>query len=383
MSRSRRSKYASQLSGGFVLPASHKDSEKKLDEECKAARNTRNASCDDSKSGIFDSDSESDGGHGKKRKRGKGKFTLAIKKVKSSKDSIRNHPLAEKDIIPRLGTSSIFNGTTGQGKSTLLTNLAKSERFYGMRIDGKDIFDYRFLCSPTAEGDDVQKKLGISDDHVFTDLEEAPELIGEILSAQKKKIKKKGSDNAPQVMMIYDDVISNPKFMKTDEFIKSFIASRHYNMTTMICSQSWTSVPRKCRLQAKNIFFFAAPLSEVELLCQEFCPPGMTKRQFFELVDYATKDPYSFLYINKSVPMPERFRKNLNEMLNLEFFKSLDLSRDGKRRGTDAALPNKGLSHAKKHGSKEEVESAGGGRLELEQSTEPGYGDGGGGQNQQ
>lgn len=241
---------------------------------------------------------------------------LSIKKLKTSKDRIKQPKLSESKTIPRLGTSSVLNGTTGQGKSTLLANLISDRRFYG---NGK-AFDFKFLISPTAEGDDVQKELGILEHCTLTDLERAPEVLKEIMSLQKKSIKAKGNDKAPQVCLLYDDVISDQKFMRTNEFIKSFIASRHYNCTTFVCSQSWTIVPRVCRLQASNIFFFAAPLSEVELLYQEYCPPKFNKRQFYAMVDYATRDDYSFLYINKSSPMKERFRKNLDEIIDLESF---------------------------------------------------------------
>ncbi len=243
---------------------------------------------------------------------------LEIREIKSNKNKIKNPPRAETNIIPRLGTSCIFNGTTGMGKSTLMTNLLTQKRFYPMKT-----FTHRFLISPTAEGDDVQKALKIPRLNTFTNLKEAPYYLKIIMDAQKKKIKKKGSHKAPQILIIYDDVISDPLFMRTDEFIKSFIASRHYNLTVMLATQSWTACPRRCRIQARNIFFFAAPLSEVEKLCEEHCPPRFTKQQFFLMVAWATDRPYSFLYINKSVPMQDRFRKNLDQIINLDVFRNL------------------------------------------------------------
>lgn len=246
------------------------------------------------------------------------KVDMSINKIDSSKDKIRNPPLAEEKMIPRLGTSTCLNGTTGQGKSTLLANLITDPRFFG---HGGGVFSHKFLISPTAEGDDVQKDLGIAAKCTISDLKKAPEIIKRIMELQKQAIVKKGNDKAPQIALIYDDVISDPKFMRTDEFIKSFIASRHYNLTTFVCSQSWTSVPRRCRLQCTNIFFFAAPQSEIELLSQEYTPPGFNKRQFFALVEYATREPYSFLYINKSAPMEERFRKNLDSIIDLDEFR--------------------------------------------------------------
>lgn len=242
---------------------------------------------------------------------------LEIKKLKSSKDKIKQPPLAESKTIPKFGTSCILNGTTGQGKSTLLANLIADPRFFGT---SKNSFFMKLLISPTAEGDDVQKELGIEEGCTISDLEAAPEILKEIMRMQKQSITDEGNDKAPQVAIIYDDVISDAAFMRSNEFIKSFIASRHFNFTTFVCSQSWTAVPRKCRIQASNIFFFAAPLSEVELLFNEYCPPKFNKKQFFALVDYATSEPYSFLYINKSVPMEERFRKNLDEIIDLKSF---------------------------------------------------------------
>ena len=243
---------------------------------------------------------------------------LEIKEIKSNKTKIKNPPCAEANIIPKLGTSCIFNGTTGMGKSTLMTNLLTQKRFYPMKT-----FTHRFLISPTAEGDDVQKALKIPSSGTFTNLKSAPYFLSIIMKSQKQKIKKKGSHKAPQILIIYDDVISDPNFMRSNEFIKSFIASRHYNLTVMLATQSWTACPRRCRIQARNIFFFAAPLSEVEKLCEEHCPPRFTKQQFFLMVAWATNEPYSFLYINKSVPMKERFRKNLSEIINLDVFRNL------------------------------------------------------------
>lgn len=315
---SRKSRFIQQIRYSHV-PKRPRDVEKERDEEdreIKKGKISKNGEVD----GDIFSDDDDDAKDCNK---------LKIKKIKSCKDDITNPILSEQDIIPRLGTSSIMNGTTGQGKSTLLTNIVSSKRFFGGLLpNGKAVFTHKFLVSPTAEGDDVQKKLGIDEEDTFTDLEEAPDLIRVIMDAQKKKVKDLGSDKAPQVLLVYDDVISNPLFMRTDEFTKSFIASRHYNLTTFVCSQSWTAVPRRCRLQAKNIFFFASPLSEVELLCQEYCPPNMTKKQFMKMVDYCTSEPYSFLYINKSVPMEKRFRKNLGEMINLKFFQSLNITRE-------------------------------------------------------
>lgn len=252
---------------------------------------------------------------------------LEIRPIKTSKDKIKQPELSEKYIIPRLNTSSIFNGTTGQGKSTLVTNLVADPRFFGANA-----FDFKFLISPTAEGDDVQKELKIKKPFVISDLTVAPYILKNIMTEQKKLIKEKGNHKAPQILLIFDDIVSHPDFLRTDEFVRCFIACRHYNFTTFLCSQSWTACPRRCRLQATNIFFFASPQSEIDLLCEEYCPPGLKKDDFHRMVEFATMEPrYSFLYINKSVPFTERYRKNLDYIIPIEQFKSQEDGGDRKR----------------------------------------------------
>ena len=251
------------------------------------------------------------------------KSKLTIKPIENnSKDRIEQPKLSEQDIIPKINTSNIFIGATGMGKSTLISNLVTKDQFFGgKKKDGSGWFDARILISPTGDTDDVQKSLGLSDDEIITDLTLVPDFLEALMAEQKRLIKQNGADKAPKVLIMYDDVISHPRFMKDRQFIKSFIANRHHNFTVFVASQSWTKVPRAIRLQARGIFYFAGGMSEVEHLCDEYCPPGLNRHDFNNLVDYATKKPFSFLYINKSVPMKQRFRKNLGDIITTEFFK--------------------------------------------------------------
>ena len=53
----------------------------------------------------------------------------------------------------------------------------------------------------------------------------------------------------------------------------------------------------------------------MELLVEEFTPPGMTKKDFMSMVMHATKEKHHFLHINMKVPFNERYRKNLDTIL--------------------------------------------------------------------
>ena len=214
--------------------------------------------------------------------------------------------------IAPLGSSVLICGKSGSGKSTLLTNFITDERFY------KGWFKKIFLFSPTANGDDVQKALKIPKKHVFSNLEEAPDLLEVIIRSQQEKLDGGGkAHTVDQFAVIFDDVIGDVQFMNSKEFVKCFYQVRHVNCTTFICTQHFKRVPRVCRLQANFIHYFACSQTEVDTLTEEFCPPRWKKQDFQRMVNEATEDAYSFLTINMKVPWPIRFRKNLGEIISL------------------------------------------------------------------
>lgn len=247
---------------------------------------------------------------------------LDINKIETSKDKIEQPPLAKdpRKIIPHLGASVIINGKSGSGKSTLLANYFTAPQFYGKSPEKPDgWFDEVFLFSPTADGDDVQQALGIKKNHVYTDLDEAPELINVILESQKEKLDGGGkAHKVPQFAIIFDDVIGETTFMNTKQFLQTFYMVRHRNCTTFICSQHYKKVPKVCRLQASFIHFFAGSAAEVEQVVEDFAPPLYSKNEFRDIVNEATRGDHSFLTICMKVGWDLRFRRNLKEFIKLD-----------------------------------------------------------------
>jgi len=239
-------------------------------------------------------------------------MNFKIESLPTLKDKIKQPPAAEADIIPRINSSALFIGASGSGKSTLLVNLLNRKEFL------KGAFDRIFLFSPTGKSDDIQKHLELDDNDIFDDLTEAPDSLQQIMDSQRTLIETQGANKAPRYCIVYDDVIGDRDLMKSSQFVKSFIACRHYNLTTFLCSQSYTSVPRRCRLQATNIFYFKGSNSESELMAEEYSPPGFNKKAFLEILNFCTGDKYDFLHINKRVAFSERYRKNLDEIIELD-----------------------------------------------------------------
>ena len=280
---------------------------------------------------------------------------LSIKPIETSKDKIEQPELAKHEnmYIPPLGSSVIMSGKSGCGKSTLLANLLLDERFYGpSKSRPEGWFDKIFLFSPTANGDDVQKSLGVDKKYVFTDLSEAAELLDVILNTQQKKLDKAdGADKVPQYAIIFDDVIGDTKFMNEKAFTRCFYQVRHVNCTTFICTQHFRKVPKVCRLQANFVFFFQGSAAEVEIITEEYAPPMYTKKEFTQLVNDATTVRYSFLTINNKLGWEKRFRRNLDEFITLSHMEQVGDS------NTDDKDNNQEMIHTGKTYDTEENES--------------------------
>jgi hypothetical protein len=248
-------------------------------------------------------------------------FDLSIQKIETSKDEIEQPELAKHDkmFIPPLGSSVIISGKSGSGKSTLLANLITDGRFYGKsKQKPNGWFDKIFLFSPTANGDDIQKSLGIPKNRVFTDLSEAPELLEVILDTQQMKIDNaSGAHKVAQFCIIFDDVIGDKHFMNSKEFTRCFYQVRHVNCTTFICTQHFHRVPNICRLQANFVFFFQGSAYEVATVVEDYSPPLYSKKDFEQIVNEATRTKHSFLTINMKVGWDLRLRRNLDEFIQL------------------------------------------------------------------
>ena len=236
-------------------------------------------------------------------------FDLKIKPINTKKSKIYKNAYMNANIIPAHPCRVLFNGRSKSGKSVLVANLLQKEQFY------KGYFTYIFLFAGQAD-DTFEDIKEIVPSQIFEDPDEWGENLRKIFEAQKKFISENGIDKSPRILLIFEDIINYTKFMRTDpSFTKLFIAGRHANISTWITSQSFTRLPRVCRLNCDSIFYFQGSQSERELIVEEFSHPKLNKKQMRNLVSLATDDPYSFLYINNQVPWKERLRKNLDEII--------------------------------------------------------------------
>jgi len=243
----------------------------------------------------------------------KTKNLLAIEPLETSKSKIKQNALMKQDVIPRHPSSVIFNGSSGSGKSTLLCNLLTKPQFYKNYFKKKDIY----LISPTGATDDMFDHIDIEEKNICVDIrKKAQPLLRKIMESQKKIIDAKGTDKAAKILIIFEDIQSDARFMRSSEFLKCFLMNRHYGLSVWLCGQSFTLTPRACRLQANNIFVFQPTNNEREILVDNYNPPGMSKHEFESVLDHCTNEPYSFMHINKRIGFNKRYRKGLGTIIN-------------------------------------------------------------------
>lgn len=249
------------------------------------------------------------GGHGYK-----------LSPLPTQKNGIIQRPVMEQGIIPKHPSSVIANGKSGSGKTTLLISLLIDSRFYGKGGSfDKHYFDKIYLFSPTAGScDDLVQQLyrytPLTEDNTFTSFDEKK--IATILDEQKALIDKKGIDKSDRCLILLDDIQSSQEFLRSPTILKLFLENRHYNISTWICSQSYTKTPRGCRLQANNIFYFKGSATETDRIIDEYSPNGMSKQDFkFVLNKYVFKEPFDFLHYN--VRRDKKYSRNLDEMLDV------------------------------------------------------------------
>ena len=236
---------------------------------------------------------------------------LIVKPPKTNKKNLPQSNYMEQGIINKFPSMLLVVGRSGSGKSSVISYMASNKNFI------KGFYDDIYLFSPTCEIDDICKTLKIPKKNMIAKPSE--EALMKILDTQEKHIKSKGikkTGESNKVLIIFDDIISDPKFLKSPAMVKLATMGRHFLISSIINTQSYTKVPRVIRLQANGIILFPSSNNELKLLGDDTAPPNCTKKDFLKLIDYATSGKHDFLYINNFEPVETRFRKGFSQYLN-------------------------------------------------------------------
>jgi hypothetical protein len=226
---------------------------------------------------------------------------------KTNKDELQQPDVSLNDVLPKLPFSSIVIGRSGSGKTQSMVSMLKNEHML------KDVFDFVFLFCGVKPDKEMIKDLEIPNNCIFEDFNE--EDVKEIIERLDKFIEHSGfNKDTPSTLMIFDDCLNLPEFLKSKTMTKLATANRHLNITFFLLSQYYRKLPPVIRTNASYIMFFPACESECEKLVEEQCPANMSKKQFMTFIKHATSGKHDFISINNK--SDNKLRKNFDILLS-------------------------------------------------------------------
>jgi hypothetical protein len=244
----------------------------------------------------------------------KAEDNLSIEAIDTAKSKIPQRGIAKSGVLPKFPFSLMLSGSSGSGKTNTLLNILTKKNLYG------GYFHFILVYSPTAgKYDDSYKILNLPDENFIEDF--GPESLEHLIESRKKLIDEKGIEwvgKNSRVLIILDDVIANRAFLESQTALTLFALLRHYLCAIVVMTQSYTKLPRALRLNCNACAIFPTTQSEIEILLNEITPAGIKKRDFEKVIDFATQDKYSFLWINRHADRDKQVRKNLDQIIDLK-----------------------------------------------------------------
>ena len=205
---------------------------------------------------------------------------------------------SENDILPAMPCGCLIIGRSGSGKTQAMVNMMTNNNLLG------DYFDIVYLFTDTNPDKELIKDLRLPKKNIIPDFDE--EKVKSIMDKASNTIEQEGFKNSPRIMFLFDDILSNQKFLKSKTCTKLATANRHFNISYIFCSQYYKKLPPVIRTNARYYLIFPSSMNEVDKIADELTPPQMSKKKFINYLQHATAKKYSFMSINANSEDPLR-----------------------------------------------------------------------------
>jgi Poxvirus A32 protein len=269
---------------------------------------------------------------------------LSGRKVQALDKQTNNEP----SLVPKLPFSLVLSGGKGAGKSSTLLNLLLSKDL----LAGK--FNRIYYISPTASLDSKlnvlketpgilavnkllikefakQKKLvkllddgsegsanyetSLTEDSFIEDC--STQFLVDLMKEQSSVIRKYGKATADKVLLVFDDCISDKRFFNSKQTLKMLFNSRHHNISIIITTQNYNSVPKPIRLNTSILVLFeTANKKEIESIYIEN-NDKLSFKEFYKMYREIVDVQYQFLTISYQNDSQHRYIRNFEEFTSL------------------------------------------------------------------
>ena len=226
-------------------------------------------------------------------------------------DNYTNENIVEHNskwpYIPDHPYRILIIGGSGSGKTNALSNLINNQpdidKIY---LYGKDPYEkkYQYLIKK-------REKVGLNH---FNHPKAFMEYLNDMQNVYKN-IEDYNPNKKREVLISFDDMIadmiSNNKLNPI--VTELFIRGRKLNISIVFITQSYFKVPKDVRLNSTHFFIMKIPNKrELQQIALNHSP-DIDFKDFMNIYKKYTKEPYSFLVNDTTLPSdnPLRFRKNL------------------------------------------------------------------------
>ena len=214
-------------------------------------------------------------------------------------------PRIGADVVPSVPCRIVLSAPSNSGKTVLLVDLLT--RIY------RGCFERIYVFSASVDLDSVwsvvkdysRDTLGVPADEQCFFSEWDEEKLEEILSTQRDVVKFQKAEKSRKIFsicIVVDDFADDPRVMASrsrgSAVSQLLTRGRHIFCSVMLSSQKWKAVGNIARINLQALIIFKQRnRGELEGIIDEVSN-YYPRKVLLEMYEIATREPYSFLYIN-------------------------------------------------------------------------------------
>lgn len=234
---------------------------------------------------------------------------IHVKPTPSTSTKFPSNALMDKDIIPKIPFSMSILGTTGSGKTHLLSFMLNNKNFY------RGMFDKIIVFGRTIDADHTYKFIR-KDKVVKTNFVKEMDALVQKLDDESENVPFEERDN---ILIILEDISAEKKLLKSESLNRLFVTFRHYKASVITLSHYYKKLNPMIRLNVSALVIFPCNSTQLDILSEDY--KIKSKDAFYDMCHHAfTPDESNarpFLLIQNNIRGQKKMSKCFDENLKL------------------------------------------------------------------